>query len=71
MESDDLLFPIEEVGDNASQENIISESGNMTNHAIYVHLCRILLYQNKFLSHGQPHSDKDDKSDDGKLGCHT
>ena len=37
MESDDLLFPIEEVVDNASVENINSESGNMANHAIYVH----------------------------------
>ena len=44
VESDDLLFPIEEVVDNASVENINSESGNMTNHAIYVHLCTNLMF---------------------------
>jgi len=43
MESDDLLFPIEEVVDNASVENIKSELGNVMNHAMYVHLCSILL----------------------------
>ena len=51
MESDDLLFPIEEVVDNASVENIKSESGNIMNHAIYVHLCSILLYQKKGSCH--------------------
>ena len=44
VESDDLLFPIEEVVDNASMENIDSESGNMTNHAISVHLCANLMF---------------------------
>ena len=32
VESDDLLFPIEEVVDNTSVENVNSKSGNMTNH---------------------------------------
>lgn len=44
VESDDLLFPIEEVVDNTSVENINSESGNMTSHAIYEHLCTHLKY---------------------------
>lgn len=43
VESDDLLFPIEEVVDNASVENVNSESGNMTNHAIYVQLSTHLM----------------------------
>ena len=38
VESDDLLFPIEEVVDNTSVENINSKSGNMTLHAVYEHL---------------------------------
>ena len=69
MESDDLLFPIEEVVDNTSVENIKSESGNIMNHAIYVHLCSILLYQKKrFLSHGTAiYSDRVNKSHNEKM----
>lgn len=68
MESDDLLFPIEEVVDNVAVENINSESGNMTNHAIYENSDapkKLLAMWYNYYSDRDEY--KDDKSDDRKM----
>lgn len=68
MESDDLLFPIEEVVDNVAVENINSESGNMTNNAIYENSDapkKLLAMWYNYYSDRDEY--KDDKSDDRKM----